>query len=546
MIVARHVAERGRPAGLFARLIPTVEPTPTTRVGVAVLTVVIASLARWALDPFFGESAPWGAFIPATLCASLMGGSLAAIVSLSLSIVAGRVFFVAPRWTFLLAPAAGYIPLITFAGVAALVSAIALALRRTINTLRQHEEQLRELYQQAEQAREQAETALEAVGEADRRKDEFLAMLAHELRNPLAPIRNAVEVMRTMGLGEPALQRARDVIDRQLIHMTRLVDDLLEVSRITRGKIALEKDPLTLSAVVEEAIETARPTIDDHEHSLAVTLAREVIRLDGDRARLVQVVANLLSNAAKFTPRGGYITVETAWCAPDRAAIKVRDTGIGIPAELQQRVFDLFVQEESTLARSQGGLGIGLTLVQRLVALHGGTVQVTSEGRGRGSEFTVLLPAYAPAAVLESVEPPPLKVDATGPLRLLIVEDNTDTAETFEILLALHGHEVRVAHHGVQALRLLDEFVPHVALIDLGLPEMSGFELARRFRADPRAKATALVAVTGYGRDEDKQEAQEAGFDHHLTKPVEFHAIEALLAVLARALRSGQVAGLVQ
>ena len=396
--------------------------------------------------------------------------------------------------------------------------------------LRESEVRLQEQIERAEGARRDAEHALAAVREANRRKDEFLAMLAHELRNPLAPIRNAVAAMRTLRLDDAQLDRVRDIVDRQVTHMTRLVDDLLDVSRITRGKIKLERAPIALSDVIEEAIESARPLIEQHEHTLSLALEPTPIALEGDRARLVQVVANLLSNAAKFTPRGGHIVVETAR-ADRRALIKVRDTGIGIPRERQDEIFELFAQEESTLARSQGGLGIGLTLVRQLVALHGGTVAVESEGRGRGSEFTIALPALvaselaASASAADASSP-----SASGALRVLVVEDNPDAAESFAMLLDLEGHDVRVAHHGVQALRLLDDFTPHVAFLDIGLPEMTGYELAKRMRADPRLRGVVLVALTGYGGEEDKQQARAAGFDHHLTKPVEHGVVTALLA----------------
>jgi signal transduction histidine kinase/ActR/RegA family two-component response regulator len=386
------------------------------------------------------------------------------------------------------------------------------------------------LYAQSEAARREAETALAAVREADRRKDEFLAMLAHELRNPLAPIRNAVAVMRAIGPQEAQLARVRDIVDRQLTHLTRLVDDLLEVSRITRGKITLMRAPVPLSEIVEEALETARHLIEQHEHTLSVTLATEAVRIDGDRERLVQVVANLLTNAAKFTPRGGHIVLDTTPSTPGEAVLTVRDTGIGILPDARARIFDLFAQEDSTLARSHGGLGIGLTLVKRLVELHGGSVRVESDGRGHGAAFTVTLPALRPAM---PVEPPevPAADGAGGPLRrVLVVEDNPDAAETLALLLSLDGHAVRVAHHGVQALRLLDEFEPDVAFIDVGLPDMDGFEVARRLRADPRTRRITLIALTGYGTEEDKQQAVAAGFDRHLTKPVDHDVIVAILA----------------
>ncbi len=370
--------------------------------------------------------------------------------------------------------------------------------------------------------------------DADRRKDEFLAMLAHELRNPLAPVRNAVEVLRAIGPRDAQLVWARDMIDRQVRHMTRLVDDLLEVSRITRGKITLRRSEIQLADVVGDAIETARPLIAQHGHHLVLALAPEPLPVDGDRARLVQVLANLLSNAAKFTPPGGEIRLTTAR-EDAHAVVRVRDTGIGIPPELQTRIFEIFTQEESTLARSQGGLGIGLTLAQRLVELHGGALSVASEGRGRGAEFTVRLPLVG-ARDDRSLLPAPPAADSNGAprgRRVLIVEDNVDAADSFQLLLELGGHEVRVAHLGRDALRLLDAFTPDIAFIDLGLPEMSGFEVAERLRRDPRARGTVLVAVSGYGRDEDKAAGRRAGFHHHLTKPVDLAAVTRLFDSLA-------------
>jgi len=374
----------------------------------------------------------------------------------------------------------------------------------------------------------------EEVAASNKAKDEFLAMLAHELRNPLAPIRNAVAVLRMIGADDPTTNRARELIDRQVSHMTRLVDDLLDVSRITRGKIALRTEELSLRTIVEEAVEAARPLVDEHGHTLAVSLPDASVRLDADRARLVQVVANLLANAAKFTPDGGHITVAAERSVAGRAVIRVRDTGIGIGPDMQRRVFDLFAQEDGSVARARGGLGIGLTLVKRLVELHGGHVAVASEGRDRGAEFTVTLPAITATADASS---PAARAAAagTGPLRIMVVEDNPDTAESFGLLLRLSGHDVRVLPRAVDALRLLDEFVADVAFLDIGLPGMDGFELARRLRTDARVQGMVLVALTGYGRDEDRDEARRAGFDHHMTKPVDVDQLVGLLHTVAPA-----------
>jgi PAS domain S-box-containing protein len=363
----------------------------------------------------------------------------------------------------------------------------------------------------------------DTLREADRRKDEFLAMLSHELRNPLAPIRNAVQVLSILGTPDPRFQEARDIIVRQVGHLTRLVDDLLDVSRLTRGKITLKKETLLMADVLDAAVETSRPLIDHHAHSLAVRLTDPGLRLEGDHARLVQVIANLLANAAKFTPKGGHISVVAERSAGD-AVIRVRDTGVGIAKAAQGRVFELFAQEETTLARSQGGLGIGLTLVKRLVDMHGGRVTVQSEGPGRGSEFKVTLPALA--ATEASTDGVVEREDAkpTSRLRVLVVEDNADAAGGLKMLLELAGHDVEVASDGLQALRLVDEFEPHVALVDIGLPVLDGFQVARRIRQEHPTRPL-LVALSGYGREEDKQQSKAAGFDHHLVKPVDFHAI---------------------
>ena len=371
----------------------------------------------------------------------------------------------------------------------------------------------------------------QALQEADRRKDEFLAMLAHELRNPLAPIRNAVEILRFGGPTEPRLESARQMIDRQVTHMARLIDDLLDVSRLTRGKIVLRKERLELADVVAQAIETVRPLIDEKGHVLEVSLPAESVAVEGDAARLMQVLANLLANAAKFTTPGGPIRLSVAR-SDGEAVIRVKDEGAGIAAELLPRVFDLFVQESMSLDRRQGGLGIGLTLVRTLVELHGGRVAAQSRGTGQGSEFIVHLPALGDARrdalPLRAEEPSAV---SRRQLRILVVEDNRDAAESLMTLLQLNGHEVRVSHDGLEALAVVDGFSPDAAFLDLGLPGLDGYEVARRLRATPVGRSLLLVALSGYGQEEDKRRAAEAGFDHHLTKPIDFTVVERLLAV---------------
>jgi two-component system CheB/CheR fusion protein len=371
----------------------------------------------------------------------------------------------------------------------------------------------------------------ETVREADHRKDEFLAMLAHELRNPLVPIRNSVRLLRLLDPVHPDLAQARDMIDRQVTHLVRLVDDLLDVSRITRGAITLRRQEVLLDTCIEQAVAQVRALVDAQGQRLTVSSTRDPLWVRADPARLVQVLDNLLTNASKFTPPGGRISLVAETLGEDEVVIRVRDTGVGIAPDMLPHVFDLFVQEAGTIDRSRGGLGIGLTLVKRLVELHGGRVDVHSAGHGEGAEFVVTLPCLPPALPLRAPSHAPAPA-ATHRLRVLIVEDNADVAMSFKQLLELGGHEVRVARDGVVALEVVESWVPDVALIDVGLPRLDGYELARRLRQRPEFAATALVAVSGYGRDDDKQRAFDAGFDHHFTKPVEIEAVEALFTTL--------------
>ncbi|HYO15096.1 MAG TPA: response regulator [Thermoanaerobaculia bacterium] len=369
----------------------------------------------------------------------------------------------------------------------------------------------------------------EALKEADRRKDEFLAMLAHELRNPLAPIRNAAQVLKLLAPADARQQWAREVIERQTQHLTRLVDDLLDVSRITRGKVTLACEPLELSTVIRRAVEASRPLIDARRHQLTVALPPEPVPLEGDLTRLVQVVGNLLNNAAKFTDEGGHIQLAAAQDSGE-VVLRVCDNGIGVHADLLPHVFDLFTQADRSLDRSQGGLGIGLTLVRHLVELHGGQVEARSEGPGRGSEFIVRLPA-APAT---GAAGPEAASDERAPsasraLKILLVEDNVDSAEMMAFFLKLRGHEVRTAHNGPAALEAARTFEPQAVLCDIGLPGMNGYELAVRLREQPAFQRTPLIALTGYGQEEARHRSKEAGFDCHLVKPIEPDALDALL-----------------
>jgi PAS domain S-box-containing protein len=367
--------------------------------------------------------------------------------------------------------------------------------------------------------------AEEALKDADRRKDEFLAMLAHELRNPLAPIRSAVQILATPEAGASQVAEARQIVARQVHHMGRLVDDLLDVSRIMRGKIELRKEPVELAKVLARGIETAQPMIDARGQELVVTLPPEPLLLDADLTRLAQAFANLLHNAAKFSERAGCI-----WLHVQRREaeieVRVRDEGAGIRADLLPHVFDLFVQGDRSLERTQGGLGIGLTVVRQLIELHGGTITAQSEGPGKGSEFIVRLPLVACAPS----QPPVISVPGQNvPRRVLVVDDNVDAASSVAMLLRLWGHEVALAHNGPDALRLAEEQEPEVVVLDIGLPILNGYEVARQLRQRPRLRETLLIAVTGYGQADDRRRSKAAGFDHHLTKPVDLAALEALL-----------------
>jgi signal transduction histidine kinase len=360
-----------------------------------------------------------------------------------------------------------------------------------------------------------------ALQDADRRKDEFLAMLAHELRNPLAPIRSAVQLLRLKELDETQQARARAVIERQVDHLVNLIDDLLDVSRITRGMITLHREPVLIGAVIARAVETTRPLIDAHRQHLALELPDELLTIDGDKTRLVQMVGNLLHNAVKFTNPGGRITL-TVTREGSQALIRVKDTGIGIPRELLPKLFELFTQIESESGRSQGGLGIGLALVRRLTEMHGGTVTAHSDGPGHGAEFAIRLPVLTAQPVIAT--PQATEADSTRsiePRRVLVADDNEDAAEALSLQLQLAGHEVRTVYNGVEALGVAKTFRPHVVLLDLGMPRMDGYEAARQMRGQPWGKRATLIALTGWGQQQDRQRTAEAGFDVHLVKPVD-------------------------
>ncbi|HEV7672221.1 MAG TPA: ATP-binding protein [Thermoanaerobaculia bacterium] len=368
-----------------------------------------------------------------------------------------------------------------------------------------------------------------ALAELHRRKDEFLAMLSHELRSPLAPIYNAVQLLRLQGTEDPLQHQARAIIERQVGQLTHLVDDLLEVSRITTGRIHLNRERLVLNGIVENAVETVRALIEQRRHRLEVSLSPNPIWLDADAARLEQVVVNLLTNAVKYTEDGGRISISVRQEGQE-AILRVRDSGVGISPSLLPRIFDLFTQAERSLDRAQGGLGIGLSLVKQLVVdLHGGQVEVYSV-LGRGSEFVVKLPI-----VSTSLPPaPPGAKEAKSPSdssrRILVVDDNADTAQTLGMLMKASGHDVRIAHDGPFALEEALRFQPDVVLLDLGLPGMNGHEVARRVRRQATLRGVVLIALTGYGDETNRRLSAESGFDHHLVKPADFAKVQEIIA----------------
>lgn len=372
------------------------------------------------------------------------------------------------------------------------------------------------------------------LSEADRRKDEFLAMLAHELRNPLAPILNAAHVMRLSGDDPTVLARMRDVVEHQVRHLARLVDDLLDVARFTQGKIQLRKEWLDVASVAAQAVEAARPALEARRHALTVSVEAGMPRIEADPTRLRQIVANLLDNAAKYTDPGGLIEL-SAGREGDELVIKVRDNGIGISAEMLPRVFELFSQADSSLDRSRGGLGIGLTLVKSMVAMHGGRILASSEGLGLGSEFSVILPTRGRRNSSEKSTDTSSTDSRAVSRRILVVDDNRASADSLALILELSGHVSRVAYDGLEALEITTSFRPEVVLLDIGLPDMDGFEVASQLRQRADLKRLILVAVTGYGHDEVVSRMKQAGFDRHMLKPLD---LDALLAMLESSITS--------
>jgi PAS domain S-box-containing protein len=379
-----------------------------------------------------------------------------------------------------------------------------------------------------------AETTARGLAEEnERRKDEFLATLAHELRNPLAAIRNSLQVLKMPRLDAPAAQQTREMMERQVHHLVRLVDDLLDVSRVMRGKIELRKELVELATVIARAVETAKPLIETQGHELSISVPAESLLVDADPVRLAQVIGNLLTNSARYSEPNGQIWL-SARQEGEQAVLTVRDAGIGIAPDMLPHVFELFVQADHSTSKAHGGLGIGLTLVKNLVEMHGGNVEASSAGLGQGCEFVVRLPLQKQASptIQEDIVPRPETTSAGH--RLLVVDDNQDAALTLAMLLRLSGHEVQVAHRGARALEIAASFQPDLVFLDLGMPGMDGYQVARKMREIPGMEKAVLAALTGWGQKEDLRRTAEAGFDHHLVKPPEPELLEDLLGSLAK------------
>jgi signal transduction histidine kinase/ActR/RegA family two-component response regulator len=500
------------------------------RYGIALVSVFLATWTRWALASWLGGHNPFATFPIAVMLTVYLAGLGPALLATFLGAVSAVYFF---------------IPLALYSGPQGVEHLLGLALYLLGSIV------VATLCESLRAARRRVETAAEAaltrqqklehemahsarlhqeVQEVNRRKDVFLAMLAHELRNPLAPIRNAVHVMRLMSPGESQLEWSRQVIERQVGHLSRLVDDLLDLSRLMRGMVKLQKKEIELALAVAHAVEASRPLIDAQGHELATRLPPEPLRLEADLTRLTQVLANLLNNAAKYTDPGGHIVL-SAERDGGEVVIRVVDDGRGMPPELIPHVFDLFTQGDRTLARSEGGLGIGLTLVKSLVEMHGGRVQAQSEGSGKGSTFSIRLPlVQTPQAPEKTDSPerePPTLVQRR---RILVVDDKADAADSLSLLLRITGHEVQTVYDGPAALEAARAFRPEIVFLDIGMPGMDGYEVARRLRREPGLEHSLLVALTGYNREEDVRLCREAGFDLHLSKPADLEVVRRVIS----------------
>jgi len=475
------------------------------RYGAAIVVMLIIGGIRAVLAPLLGTQAPLLPFVLGVFVCAYVGGRGPALVASVLTPILATVFFT--NWPHD-GPPMQWIAHVGFFLLIATLSAVL----------------MHELQKRSRAEREALAIAAGhamALREADRRKDEFLAMLAHELRNPLAPIRNVGYVLSRGGVDSATVSRSGQMIERQATHLTRLVDDLLDVARITRGKVALQREPLRLESVVEGALETMQPALQARSQTVAISQSVRNVFVNGDITRLCQVVANLLDNAIQHSPEHARIDVVIESSEAD-AIVEVRDRGSGIDAQLLPHLFDLFLQGDRTLDRSQGGLGVGLTIAKLLIEMHGGTIEAHSEGLGKGSLFRVRLPRV-PAPSETPMSRAPEESQVVRPRRVLIVEDNRDSAESLHALLRTDRHEVRIAYDGAAGLSILDDFRADIVLLDIGLPRMDGFMVAHaiRERFALAGRRPKLLALTGYGREDDRTAALKAGFDGHLAKPID-------------------------
>jgi signal transduction histidine kinase/ActR/RegA family two-component response regulator len=489
----------------------------------AIAGAIAVTMTRALFQGLAGFVAATFVFLFAVLATGIVGGWKPGFLATGLAAL-GVLFVVPPGYTLRVPTLNDTIRLLVYLAGGIAISLLGEGLLRARARIEERQRQLeREI---AERTR-----AEEQLREADRRKDEFLAMLAHELRNPLAPLSNALQVWSYDDKRDPAMDNLRAMMKRQVDQITRLIDDLLDVSRISRGTIALRIARVDVGTVLSEAIDSHKSLAEVGGHQLTLDVPPEPLIVEGDATRLLQIVGNVLHNAIKFTPAGGRITVK-AEPAGAYAVIRIRDTGCGIPPAMLKQIFEMFQQVDQSLGRAHGGLGIGLTLVKRLVELHGGTIEARSEGIGKGSEFVIRLPASRPEPAKAEAQPGAAAAakDRSPPHRILVVDDVRASAETLTMLLRVLGHEVVTANDGRTALELAQQNRPDTIFLDIAMPEMDGYEVARRIRATPDLKETVVVALTGYGQEEDRRRAKEAGFDYHVTKPASVAGLREILA----------------
>jgi signal transduction histidine kinase/CheY-like chemotaxis protein len=525
LLIAAFAAARESRASDISLAVPPRDAR--LRYCLAVAFVVAAVVVKLVFLPDAGVKLPYLMLYPAVILAALYGGRAPGLLAAVLAVVAIDVFWIEPIGQFGGADPYDWLGMGLFLGISAAIIFIIEAMQRASAGISAAEAELK-IAAERDQAGK----------EADRRKDEFLATLAHELRNPLAPLRNAAYILRDSRRSEPELKWSRDVIERQVRHMARLLDDLLDVSRITSGKLELRKEPCSLVAVVESARETSQPSIHDGGHELTVELPSEPVYLEADPVRLSQVLSNLLNNAARYTPAGGRIRLRAATRGRE-LTVTIADNGVGISGDMLPLVFDMFSQGNPRLARSAGGLGIGLALARGLVEAHGGTIEARSEGAGKGSEFIVRLPIVTDAVAATSRAPAAEDDSGALPRRILVVDDVEENAVSLAAVLRGIGHEVHTAYGGEEAVAATARLMPDVVLLDILMPGMNGYEACQRIRKAPRGESVVIVALTGRGQESDRLRSAQAGFDHHFMKPVDPAELNSLIQRLS-AVRSKQ------